>query len=122
MSAPLVGPIVHVVGWLLVGEAVVMTVPAVADAQVGSPDWIAFILSAFVTAGVGGALVLASGGRLPTSLTVRQTFLLTTLAWAVLSAFAAIPFVLSSTDSSLWTPSMRRPRASPPPAAQSSSD
>ena len=31
-------PIVHVVGWLLVGEAAVMTVPAVADALVGSPD------------------------------------------------------------------------------------
>jgi trk system potassium uptake protein len=91
-------PIVHVVGWLLVGEAAVMTVPAMADALVGSPDWTAFILSAFITAGVGGALVLASGGRLPTSLTVRQTFLLTTLAWTVLSAFAAIPFVLSSTD------------------------
>ena len=88
----------HVVGWLLVGEAAVMTVPAGADALVGSPDWIAFILSAFITGGVGGALVLASGGRLPTSLTVRQTFLLTTLAWTVLSAFAAIPFVLSSTD------------------------
>jgi trk system potassium uptake protein TrkH len=89
---------VHVVGWLLVGEAAVMTIPAVADAQVGSPDWSAFILSAFITAGVGGALVLASGGGMPASLTVRQTFLLTTLAWTVLSAFAAIPFVLSSTD------------------------
>ena len=88
----------HVVGWLLVGEAAVMTVPAMADALVGSPDWTAFILSAFITAGVGGALVLASGGGMPTSLTVRQTFLLTTLAWTVLSAFAAIPFVLSSTD------------------------
>jgi trk system potassium uptake protein TrkH len=87
-----------VVGWLLVGEAAVMTVPAVADALVGSPDWTAFILSAFVTTGVGGALVLASGGGMPTSLSVRQTFLLTTLAWTVLSAFAAIPFVLSSTD------------------------
>jgi trk system potassium uptake protein len=42
--------------------------------------------------------VLASGGGMPTSLSVRQTFLLTTLAWTVLSAFAAIPFVLSSTD------------------------
>jgi hypothetical protein len=62
---------VHAVGWLLVGEAAVMTVPAVADARAGSPDWAAFILSAF-TAGVGGALVLASGGRMPTSLTVRQ--------------------------------------------------
>ena len=28
MSAPPVGPIVHVVGWLLVGEAAVMTIPA----------------------------------------------------------------------------------------------
>ena len=98
MSAPPVEPIIHVVGWLLVGEAAAMTIPAMADALVGSPDWIAFILSAFVTAGVGGALVLASGGARPTSLSVRQTFLLTTLAWAALSAFAAIPFVLSSTD------------------------
>ena len=50
----------HVVGWLLVGEAAVMTVPAMADALVDSPDWTAFILSAFITVGVGGALVLAS--------------------------------------------------------------
>ena len=45
-----------------------MVIPAVADARVGSPDWTAFILSAFVTAGVGGALVLASGGGMPASL------------------------------------------------------
>jgi trk system potassium uptake protein len=91
-------PIVHVVGWLLVGEAAAMVIPAVADAQAGSPDWTTFILSAFVTAGMGGTLVLASGGGTPAALTVRQTFLLTTLAWTVLSAFAAIPFILSSTD------------------------
>jgi hypothetical protein len=77
VSAPPVEPIIHVVGWLLVGEAATMTFPAMADALVGSPDWIAFILSAFVTTGMGGALVLASGGARPTSLSVRQTFLLT---------------------------------------------
>jgi trk system potassium uptake protein TrkH len=90
-------PVVHVVGWLLVGEAAAMVIPAVADAFAGSPDWMSFILSAFITVGVGGALVLASGGGTPASLTVRQTFLLTTMAWTVLCAFAAIPFMLSST-------------------------
>jgi trk system potassium uptake protein TrkH len=82
---------------LLVGEAAAMGIPAAADALAGSRDWAAFALSAFITAGVGGTLVLASGGGSPPAVTVRQTFLLTTLAWTVLSAFAAIPFALSST-------------------------
>jgi len=104
-------PIVHVVGWLLVGEAAAMVVPAVADARAGSPDWIAFILSAFVTAGVGGALALASGGGMPRSLSGRQAFLLTTLAWTALCAFGPSPSPCPRPTWGFWTPSTRRPRA-----------
>ncbi len=78
-----------------------MAVPAAADGLAGSSDWTAFAISSFVTAGVGGALVLASGGKRPGTVTVRETFMLTTLAWTVLSVFAALPFAFSSTKLSV---------------------
>jgi len=87
-------PILFVVGVLLTILASFMFVPALVDAAAGSPDWRVFLASAFFTLFVG--VTLALGTRTgPLSLSVRQTFLLTTLSWTVMAAFAALPFVFA---------------------------
>ena len=87
-------PVLFVVGILLTTLAGFMFVPALADAVVGNPDWRVFLASALLTLFIGVTLVLMNrtGGL---RLNVRQTFLLTTMAWAVMAGFAALPFAFA---------------------------
>ncbi|MFQ5958333.1 MAG: TrkH family potassium uptake protein [Alphaproteobacteria bacterium] len=86
-----VRPVLFVVGILLTTLAGFMFVPALVDLAVGNPDWRVFLAGAFFTLFIGVTLVLMNRTG-PVNLTVRQTFLLTTLAWLVMAAFAALPF------------------------------
>ncbi|MFQ5764865.1 MAG: TrkH family potassium uptake protein, partial [Rhodospirillales bacterium] len=95
-------PIFLVVGLLLATLALVMLVPAAANAFSGHPDWEVFAICAGVTlfVGVGMALTTRIG---PTRLSIRQAFVMTTLSWLFLTFFASLPFVyadqgLSFTD------------------------
>ncbi len=74
---------------------VAMLIPAVADAVTDNPDWAVFLASAFVTLFAGGALILTTREKFR-ALVVRQAFVLTTLAWIMLAAFAALPFAFSN--------------------------
>jgi trk system potassium uptake protein len=90
-------PIFLVIGTLLATLAIGMCVPAAADAIVGHPNWQVFAVSAGVTMFVGVAMALtcrAGGFRF----TARQAFLLTTLSWIALTAFAALPLAFSNLD------------------------
>ncbi len=87
-------PIFLVIGTLLATLALSMCVPAAVDAAAGHADWQVFAVSAGVTMFVGVAMALTSRAKL-THLTVRQAFALTTLAWVVLTAFAALPLAYS---------------------------
>jgi trk system potassium uptake protein TrkH len=71
-----------------------MVIPAIADIVAGNPDWQVFAVSSSVTLFIGVSLSLTSraGGA---SLSVRQAFILTTMSWIVLTAFAALPFAFS---------------------------
>lgn len=93
-------PIFLILGILLTTLAVMMLVPAIADLVVGNPDWQVFAVSSGVTLFIGVSLSLTSrtGGA---SLSVRQAFILTTMSWVVLTAFAALPFVFSQLDLSI---------------------
>lgn len=87
-------PIFFVCGILLATLAVVMAIPAIADAAVGSGDWQVFALSALLTLFVGGLLILMN--RAPSApLSIRQAFLLTAVGWVVVAAFGALPFAFS---------------------------
>ncbi len=88
-------PILFVLGVLLTTLAVTMVVPAIADLAVGNPDWQVFATAAVVTFFIGMSLVLAFRARRFT-VSVHQTFVLTTAAWIVLTAFAALPFTFSA--------------------------
>ena len=80
----------------------------------GHDDWQIFLGAGFLTLFVGMASFLANRGG-ARGLSVRQAFVLTTLAWVVLAAFAALPFYFAEAASAMSMPCSRRPRGSPPP-------
>jgi trk system potassium uptake protein TrkH len=87
-------PVALIIGVLLCILAVGMVIPATVDAIVGNRDWTVFAAAAVTTFFVGLALVLTCRTDV-VRLTIRQAFLLTTLIWIVLPAFAALPFAFS---------------------------
>ena len=90
-------PVLFVVGVLLTTLGIFMFVPAMADATVNNHDWRVFMAAAFFTLFVGVTLVLMNhGGSM--RLNVRQTFLLTTVVWVVMAAFAALPFAFAELE------------------------
>ena len=86
-------PVLNVLGFLYVGLATAMLIPAIVDVARDNPDWQAFVVSALLTGLIGMLLSLAVGGSLQDGLDTRQTFVLTTLSWATLPAFGALPFL-----------------------------
>jgi trk system potassium uptake protein TrkH len=85
-------PIVHVLGLLLLVLAVTCSIPAATEIAHQGDDWHIFVLSAASMLFAGGLCVLASRSWQTFQLDIRQGFLLTTLAWIVVPAFAAVPF------------------------------
>lgn len=88
-------PILFLFGLLLVCLGLAMAVPLLADFADDNPDWRAFLGGGGVTLFAGIGLVLACRGDGPVELEVREAFVLTTLAWAGASAFAALPLALA---------------------------
>ncbi|MGH0000127.1 TrkH family potassium uptake protein [Pseudovibrio ascidiaceicola] len=86
-------PVLSVLGYLYVGLAAAMLVPAFVDVVSRNADWQAFIISSLITGLVGMLLIVAMGGALRDGLDTRQTFILTTLCWVSLPAFGALPFL-----------------------------
>ena len=77
--------------------ALAMCLPAVADAAVYNPDWQVFALASAFTLLIGVMLMITA--RSPSrSLNQRQAFVLTTLSWTAIPAFAALPFTFSELD------------------------
>lgn len=86
-------PILSVLGFLYAGLAAAMLVPAMVDVATKNADWQAFVFSSFLTGLVGTLLAIAVRGTLRKGLNMRQTFLLTVLAWITLPAFGSLPFL-----------------------------
>ncbi|MEX2200068.1 MAG: TrkH family potassium uptake protein [Dongiaceae bacterium] len=91
-------PVLYVLGLLLIALAGAMLLPALIDMLDGNPDWRAFLASAGLSATAGGGMALAFRPSKPIELTHRAGFLLTTLSWLVIAAFAAPPFMLAGTN------------------------
>lgn len=87
-------PILFIIGVLMLPLAVAMCLPAVADAAAGNPDWEVFLISASFTLFVGGIFALTARVSVRT-LSPRQGFVLTTMLWLVIPAFAALPFAFA---------------------------
>ncbi len=92
-------PVLYIIGILLTTLAMAMGLTAIADLVSGHSDWQVFVASAAVTIFVGVSLVLTTNVA-RNKFTIRQAFLLTTLSWIVLAAFAALPFAFSGLNMS----------------------
>ncbi|MFC7333649.1 TrkH family potassium uptake protein [Rhodocista pekingensis] len=90
-----VRPILYVIGYLLIVLAGAMLVPMSADLAAGSPDWQVFAVSGALTLFFAVLLVLTNRTH-GISLNLRQTFVLTSLAWIIVCLFSSLPFMLSS--------------------------
>ena len=90
-------PVLFVVGILLITLSLAMALPAIVDGVAGDPNWQVFLASSVFTLFIGACLVLSNRMREP-RLTVRQAFVLTTVSWIVVAAFAALPFAFSALE------------------------
>jgi len=85
-----------ILGLLLMALASAMLPSALVDAAADNPDWRVFLIAASFTFFTGTTLYLTNRNRFA-KLSIRGSFILTNLAWIVLSAFSALPFLFSST-------------------------
>jgi trk system potassium uptake protein len=92
VSAPLA--VVALVGRMLVLFALLMAVPLAFALSAHDPAEDAFLVGIGVTAAAGIAISLATR-RFRRELQARDGFLLVTLTWVVLPAFAALPLMLA---------------------------
>ncbi len=90
-------PIFLVIGLLLSTLALAMLLPAMVDLTARNPDWQVFAAAAAVSLFVGLATLLASRTG-PMRLSLRQSFLLTALAWVGAAAVGSLPFAFSTLD------------------------
>lgn len=86
--------IFQIIGILLMPIGLGMLASAALDYALGHPDWQIFVASSSFTLFVGLSLFLSTHGGEQT-LNIKQAFLLTVLAWTVVPAFSALPFVFS---------------------------
>ncbi len=83
-------PVIYALGPLVFLLGISMVLPAMADLWVGSPDWGQFLFFGGLVAAIGLQMFLANRDT-SDSLNLRQAFLLTSLAWIILPAAAALP-------------------------------
>jgi trk system potassium uptake protein len=87
-------PVLFVIGLLICAVGVAMIVPATMNWLEGEPAPEPFSIAAAFAIGVGGLFVLANRGS-TMSLTMRQAYVLTFLAWLAVPMVAALPLVFS---------------------------
>lgn len=92
-------PISLVIGILLTTLGAAMIGPVIIDYTTNNEDWKVFATSSVFTLFIGISLLLSNWGR-SDNMSTRQAFILTTLSWVSLTAFAAIPFALSELNMS----------------------
>ncbi len=91
----MLGPVLYIVGLLLLFFGAAMLVPMLADAVEGHREWRGFLHASIVTIFVGLGLVVANRGG-DRRLTVGQTFIFTNLAWLACCLCGALPLALSA--------------------------
>ncbi len=94
-------PVGYVLGLLVMTLGVTMLIPLGADVMAGNDHWGAFAESAAITGITGLFLTLACANGLTPTLSIQQTFFLTTGVWLILPIFGALPFMLGQPDARL---------------------
>lgn len=93
-------PVGYVIGLLVAVLGLTMLVPLVADLMAENGHWFVFFETGLITMLTGGLVALACANGVSAKLSLRQTFLLTSLVWVVLPVFAALPFVMGAPQAS----------------------
>jgi trk system potassium uptake protein len=89
-------PVLLMTGALVVALGVAMLLPAaLALLDHSEEPSESFAVVAALSVGLGGLLIMANRG-VPPSLTLRQAYVLTFLAWLVVPAVGALPFLLAN--------------------------
>lgn len=88
-------PIFYINGILLLILAAAMSVPMLVDLADANAEWKTFVSAQIVT-GFTGMLLMFMNRQDAFRLSVKETFLLTALSWAMIAAFSALPFFLST--------------------------
>ncbi len=94
-------PVGYVIGLLVASLGITMLAPLVVDLLADNGHWFVFFESAVITIVTGGLIALACANGVSEGLSLRQTFLLTSLVWLSLPVFGAIPFMLGAPDANL---------------------
>ena len=93
-------PVGYVIGLLVGALGLTMLVPLGADLLAGNGHWFVFFEAGVITVLTGGLMALACANAVSAGLTLRQTFLLTSLVWLTLPVFGALPFMLGAPNAS----------------------
>ena len=92
--------VANIVGYLLGILALAMLLPAAYELVLGSPNWTSFVVSSSITGFAGITLSLTTRTKRPV-FSVRHAFVFTTVAWAAVCLFGALPFVFGDLGLSL---------------------
>ena len=91
-------PVGYVIGLLVTILGGTMVFPLLLDLYDGKGEGPVFLESAILCLLAGGLLALSCANGVGRGLSIRQTFLLTTLVWVALPFFGAIPLMLGATE------------------------
>ncbi len=89
----------NIIGWILIFEAIFMTVPLVTAIIYSESAVWAFVISILICAFIGGIMIL--GKPRDTTLYSREGYVIVALSWITLSIFGALPFYISGAVPSL---------------------
>lgn len=85
--------VLHTTGYILLAEAVLMLIPTAVSMYYGEETVLAFLLSAGICAIF--ALILQAFKPRSTAIYAKEGFVIVSLSWLLMSAFGALPFVIS---------------------------
>ena len=91
-------PVGFTIGQLVAALGVTMLIPMGVDMLYDNGHWQVFLESAIITILIGGLVALATANRSTKSISIQQTFLLTTGVWLALPVFGALPFIFGEPD------------------------
>ena len=86
--------ILRVLGFLLLVEGIAMVLTLLVSLIYNEHDVWAFVISAAINIGVGGALALGTS-KANKDIGKREGFIIVSLVWVVFSFFGCLPFILS---------------------------
>ena len=96
IARKLKSPVLYALGTLLLFMAGFMLIPALYGIDHNDTTWISFIKSILITLACALPIILINyQNRNQLNITLKQTFLLTTLVWLLIAVFGGLPFYFS---------------------------